>query len=239
MKLVRYADRPDLEEIRHEVLTQTTFPEYLNHNVPGNLYWGRLYDEHPDFQLALLDGDGTRRGVPLGADAVGRDRGGPSVGLGRGVPPCLRERPPCGRPVRARAVRQAGPAVARPVGTHARGDEKRGEGRRAQRADRACPADAQGELSADPDRGVRRVASSGREALRSLDPRPRAHRRHDPRAGSGVDESRRARRRVAGVDRDGVPGDGDHVVPGMLAPLVVRDGTGVHVEPNVWLRHAL
>jgi hypothetical protein len=28
-------------------------------------------------------------------------------------------------------------------------------------------------------------------------------------------------------------------VPGMLAPLVVRDGTGVHVEPNVWLRHRL
>ena len=35
------------------------------------------------------------------------------------------------------------------------------------------------------------------------------------------------------------PGDGDHIVPGMLAPLHVRDGVGRHVEPNVWLRHAV
>jgi hypothetical protein len=33
------------------------------------------------------------------------------------------------------------------------------------------------------------------------------------------------------------PGDGDYVVPGMLAPLVVSAGRGRHVEPNVWLRH--
>ena len=35
------------------------------------------------------------------------------------------------------------------------------------------------------------------------------------------------------------PGDGDYVVPEMLAPLYVRDGRGRHVEPNVWLRHRL
>ena len=29
----------------------------MQHNVPGNKYWGRLYDDFPDFQLALLDGD--------------------------------------------------------------------------------------------------------------------------------------------------------------------------------------
>ena len=34
-----------------------------------------------------------------------------------------------------------------------------------------------------------------------------------------------------------LPDDGDHVVPGMLAPLVVRDGIGRHVEPNVWVVH--
>ena len=35
------------------------------------------------------------------------------------------------------------------------------------------------------------------------------------------------------------PADGSYVVPGMLAPLEVRDGTGTHVEPNVWLRHTV
>lgn len=57
MKLVRYVDEPELQAIRYEVLSQQTFPEYLQHNVPGNKYWGRLYEDFPDFQLALLDGD--------------------------------------------------------------------------------------------------------------------------------------------------------------------------------------
>ena len=57
MKLVRYADRPDLLERRFEHALGVTFPEYMQHNDPGNLYWGRLYDDFPDFQVALLDGD--------------------------------------------------------------------------------------------------------------------------------------------------------------------------------------
>ena len=33
--------------------------------------------------------------------------------------------------------------------------------------------------------------------------------------------------------------EGDYIVPEMLAPLRVRNGIGRHVEPNVWLRHAV
>jgi hypothetical protein len=74
----RYADRPDLLAIRWETLAQPAFPEYMNHNVPGNKYWGSLYDDFPDFQLALLDGEElvaelhsvptacSRKGSPLG-----------------------------------------------------------------------------------------------------------------------------------------------------------------------------
>ena len=57
MRLVRYADEPSLRAIRYEVLSQQTFPEYLQNNVPGNKYWGRLYEDFPDFQLGLVDGD--------------------------------------------------------------------------------------------------------------------------------------------------------------------------------------
>ncbi|HVM18262.1 MAG TPA: hypothetical protein VM290_11830 [Gaiellaceae bacterium] len=57
MRLVRYADRPDLRGRRVAELAGITFPEYMHHNEPGGRYWGRLYAEHPDFQLALLDGD--------------------------------------------------------------------------------------------------------------------------------------------------------------------------------------
>ena len=57
MELVRYADRPDLRAIRLAQLSHRTFPEYMHHNQSGTRFWGRLYDEHPDYQLALLDGD--------------------------------------------------------------------------------------------------------------------------------------------------------------------------------------
>lgn len=53
MKLVRYADRQDLRAIRFETLSERTFPEYMHHNQSGTRYWGRLYDEHPGFQLGL------------------------------------------------------------------------------------------------------------------------------------------------------------------------------------------
>ena len=33
------------------------------------------------------------------------------------------------------------------------------------------------------------------------------------------------------------PADGEFVFPGGLATLTVRDGVGVHVEPNVWVLH--
>lgn len=29
----------------------------MNENEPGNLYWGRLYTDFPEFQVALVDGD--------------------------------------------------------------------------------------------------------------------------------------------------------------------------------------
>ena len=35
------------------------------------------------------------------------------------------------------------------------------------------------------------------------------------------------------------PEDGVYIVPGMLAPLEVFEGVGTHVEPNVWMRHAV
>ena len=58
MKLVRYADRPDLRERRYARLSIRTFPEYMHHNDRwAERFWGRLYDEFPDFQVALVDGD--------------------------------------------------------------------------------------------------------------------------------------------------------------------------------------
>ena len=35
------------------------------------------------------------------------------------------------------------------------------------------------------------------------------------------------------------PEDGDYVVPGALVPVHFKNGRGVYVEPNVWVRHPL
>ena len=56
MELVRYADRPDLREIRLDT-SRTDVPGVHDTTTQsGSQYWGRLYDEFRDFQLALLDG---------------------------------------------------------------------------------------------------------------------------------------------------------------------------------------
>jgi hypothetical protein len=52
MTLVRYADRPDLRARRFAELSGVTFPQYMHHNEPGNRFWGRLYSDYPDFQVA-------------------------------------------------------------------------------------------------------------------------------------------------------------------------------------------
>ena len=73
MKLVRYADRPDLRERRYEVLSSRTFPEYMQHNEPGGRFWDRLYAEFPDFQVALVDGGellAEAHAVPLAWDGT-------------------------------------------------------------------------------------------------------------------------------------------------------------------------
>ena len=34
------------------------------------------------------------------------------------------------------------------------------------------------------------------------------------------------------------PEDGNYVVPGALVPVHFKNGRGVYVEPNIWVRHA-
>ena len=90
MKVVRYADRPDLLDIRFDALTAKTFPEYMNENEPGR-NWGRLYTDFPDFQVGLLDGEELVAEAHAIPASLGRDRRRPPVRLGRGIR-CRHER---------------------------------------------------------------------------------------------------------------------------------------------------
>ena len=127
MKLVRYADRPDLREIRVERLSKRTFPEFMHHNESGGRYWGRLYDEQPDFQLALVDGDepvAELHSLPLAWDGSVDD-------LPAGWDDAFIRAFESGRPADALAAlaisvaRSAGRAILDP---HARGDARGGSG---------------------------------------------------------------------------------------------------------------
>jgi GNAT superfamily N-acetyltransferase len=239
VKLVRYADRPDLEEIRHEVLSQPTFPEYMNHNVPGNLYWGRLYDEHPDFQLALLDGeelvaefhavptpwDGTESDLPSGWDeafhrAFESDRHADVL---------------CALALSVRPDRQSQGLSGRML------EEMRDAARAGGLRDLIAPVRPTLKASY-PLIPIEEYVEWRRPDGKHFDPWIRGHERIGGTIVAPAPESMRVEASVSEWEEwTGMmfPGDGDYVVPGMLAPVVVRDATGVHVEPNVWLRHGL
>ena len=88
MNLVRYADRADLLARRFEELTRPTFPAYMNENEPGNLYWGRLHSDFPDFQVALVDGDeflAEAHAIPSVGRALGDLPSGWDEGFLRGI----------------------------------------------------------------------------------------------------------------------------------------------------------
>jgi hypothetical protein len=51
---VRYSERPELWQ-RIADLSSQVWPEYNLHADDTNAYWGRLYDDFPDFQFVLYD----------------------------------------------------------------------------------------------------------------------------------------------------------------------------------------
>jgi hypothetical protein len=237
MKLVRYADRPDLRAIRYETLSAQTFPEFMHHNQMGTLYWRRLYDEHPDFQLALLDGDdlvaelhsapvrwdGTVEDLPSGWDAVF-----PRAFDTAEEPTALA-------------------ALAISVLPKRQGERLSSRMIHAMRA--AGREHALGHMIAAvrptlkeryPLIPIERYIAWRRADGTHFDPWIRIHERVGGRILASAPESMTMEASVAAWEKwTGValPDEGDYVIPGMLAPLVVRDGIGRHVEPNVWLVH--
>ena len=131
MKLVRYADRPDLLERRFEELSGATFPDFMHHNEPGGTYWGRLYEDFPDFQVALLDDDelvAEAHAVPVAWD--GTPDGSPGR-LGRGVRARHDLRPRADGAVGACDQRTPDPPGRGPLAADDRGVPRHGARRRA------------------------------------------------------------------------------------------------------------
>jgi GNAT superfamily N-acetyltransferase len=85
IQVIRYPERPELWKDT-QTITREVWPEYNLHSEDPHGYWGRLFDEFPEFQFVLYDEDeqeviaeghtipcawdGTREGLGDGIDAI-------------------------------------------------------------------------------------------------------------------------------------------------------------------------
>lgn len=237
MKVVRYADEPELRAIRHETLSQRAFPEYMQHNVPGLRYWARLYDDFPDFQLALVDDgelvaelhsvptawDGTEEDLPSGWDEAFL-----RAFEGGRKPDVL-----CALAIAVRPDRQAQGLSSRVL------EEMRSAG--ASGGLRELIAPVRPTLKSKyPLIPIERYMEWRRDDGSHFDPWVRIHERMSGEIIGAAPESMTIEASVTEWQEwtgMALPADGSYVVPGMLAPLHVYDGKGRHTEPNIWLRH--
>jgi len=237
VNLVRYADRPDLLARRHEALG-STFPEYMHHNEPGGRFWGRLYGDFPEFQLALLDGDelvaechalpvawdGTVEGLPEGWDDAF------TQGMTSGAEPTALS----ALAISVHASRQGQQLSSRMIGAF------RETARAAGLAHVLAPV--RPTLKARyPLIPIERYVEWRREDGAHFDPWLRIHERVGGEILAPCPRSMVMRAPLAEWEEwTGMrfPEDGEYVFPGALATLVVEGGVGTHVEPNVWVRHA-
>jgi GNAT superfamily N-acetyltransferase len=238
VKVVRYADRPDLREIRYERLSRRTFPEYMHHNAMGH-YWGRLYEAHPDFQLGLLDGeelvaelhslpaawDGSLEDLPPGWDDIfprAFESGREPTALFALAISVLPER---------QGTRLSSVAL------NAMRDAARAAGLR------ELAAPVRPTLKARyPLIPIERYLEWRREDGSHFDPWLRLHERVGGKIVAAAPKSMSIEAPVADWEEWtglAMPEDGDYLIPGGLAPVEVRAGMGRHLEPNVWVVHGL
>jgi GNAT superfamily N-acetyltransferase len=237
MTLVRYADRPDLRARRHAELSGVTFPEYMHHNPPGNKYWGRLYSDFPEFQVALVDGDellAEAHAIPLPwNDSLEDLPSGWEEGFVRGMtspdPPTTLM------------------AIAISVAPARQGQRLSGrmidvfkENARAAGLSSVIAPVRPTLKERYPLTPIERYVEWRRDDGSHFDPWIRIHEHMGGEILALAPESMTIRAPVADWEKwteTRFPDDGEYVFPGGLAPLVVRDGIGVHVEPNVWVLH--
>lgn len=239
MRLVRYADRPELRARRHAELSGVTFPEYMHHNEPGNRYWGRLYSDFPDFQVGLLDGDDLAveaHAIPVSWDGSEDDLPtGWEEGFVRGM---TSEREPTVLMAIAISVapgRQGQQLSSRMIETFK-------ENARAAGLTAVIAPVRPTWKERYPLIPIERYMRWRRDDGSHFDPWIRIHERVGGEIIAAAPESMLLRAPVTDWEEwTGMrfPEDGEYIFPGCLATLVVRDGVGTHVEPNVWLRHAL
>ena len=237
------AERPDLPD-RPEL--ENVWPEYNRHGEITNRFWGRLYDEFPEFQFVLYD-EGADRPLAEGHTIPCRWDGTPE-GLPRGIDGLLED---------AFALREAGgepntlSALAIEIAPGARGS---GVSRTMIEAMAAIArthglADLIAPLRPTwkdryPLTPIERYAAWSREDGLPFDPWLRTH----VRLGAELLRPEPESLRIGGTVEEWeawtglpLPESGDYVFPQGLALLHVdrEADLGSYFEPNVWVRHSV
>jgi len=237
MKLVRYSDRPDLLERRHAELSAATFPAYMHENEPGNKYWGRLYSDFPEFQVALVDGDellAEAHAVPLSWDGSLVDLpSGWEQGFVRGMTSATPPTALMAIAISVAPARQGQRLSSRMIESFKKNARVAGL--------HSVIAPVRPTLKERyPLIPIERYVEWRRAGGSHFDPWIRIHEHIGGEILVASPESMTLRAPVADWEKwteMRFPEDGEYVFPGGLAPLVVEDGIGVHVEPNIWVLH--
>ena len=235
MKLVSYAERPDLLGRRDEL--GPAWDEFMYHDPVAAVHWNRQYEQFPDLQLFLLDQDdrliaeSNAVPVPFGTDELPDD--GWDAALGQAAADG------------AKAVS----AIAITIGV-----DQRGKG--------LSRTMLTGMRTAVAARGLSDLVAPVRPSQKHLYPLAPMERyvewrrddgklfdawlRTHEQAGAELVKIAPASMRITGSVADWerwtrlrFPDSGPYVVPGALVPVEVdreRD-EAVYVEPNVWMHH--
>jgi GNAT superfamily N-acetyltransferase len=232
LALVTHAEHPELQGTLPDL-----WPEFMRHDPIVATFWPRLYAEYPDFQLWAVDRD-ARRSVayactlPVNWDGTPSPRG-LDWAMSSGV---------AGEPTTLCAVVAGVVPEYRGLGL-AEAILRRMAGIAAAHGLDCLIAPVRPTLK---DRYplipiVRYVAWRGPDGL-FYDPWLRTH----ERLGAELLETAPRSMTIAGsrAEWEGwtdltFPEDGDYVVPGALVPVRFKNGQGIYVEPNVWMRHSL
>ena len=228
MKIVTFAERPDLRESPTRAGLRDAWPEFILHDALSNEHWPRLYDEYPEFQFALVEGDvvlAEGASIPVS----GMPAGWRQAFLSEGEPDRL-----CALMVLI-APHDHGRGFSRPMLEFMRGLAA------ARGWDLVAPVRPTWK-ERYPLIPIERYAEWRRDDGLLFDPWLRTHERLGASVVGCGAEAMRVEGTIAEWEewtQTAFPGSGSYVVPGALVPVeidVERDH-GEYVEPCVWMRH--
>lgn len=244
LQVHRYSERPELWE-NTDALSREVWPEYNQHGDVLNVYWGRLFDDFPEFQFVLYDED--EAAVLAEGHTAPCAWDGTSAGLGEGIDAMLR------------VAVQTHEANRLPTALCATAAEIRPRFRGTGLASRVL--ETMSELASSA--GLAHLIAPVRPSLKErypmipiedyvswkgddgqpFDPWIRVHTRRGGRIVKPVPRSMRITGTVAEWEEwTGMefPADGQYTFPSGLAPLEIdlAQDRGAYWEPNVWIVHS-